>query len=83
MNNTKKLLSFIFTAIFSLSVFINTDDFSYPAYGTLSINSYSDNNISPLSDDIRWRYKIENGKKYKCLYNYTTEQWIGDWILVP
>ncbi len=42
----------------------------------------SDSKISPMSDAIEWRYKIENGKVYKRLYNYTTQQWIGDWILV-
>ena len=26
--------------------------------------------------------KIENGKKYKRLYNYTTQTWVGDWILM-
>ena len=42
----------------------------------------SDSKISPMSDAIEWRYKIENGKVYKRLYNYTTQQWIGDWILI-
>lgn len=38
--------------------------------------------VQPLSDDIRWRFKKENGKYYKRLYNYTTRSWIGDWILI-
>lgn len=29
-----------------------------------------------------WKYKIINGKMYKRLYNCTTKQWIGDWVLV-
>lgn len=38
--------------------------------------------ISPLSDAIIWRYKIENGKIYKRLYDATTSTYIGDWIYV-
>lgn len=38
--------------------------------------------IMPLKDDIRYRYKIEDGKLYKRLYNHTTLEWIGDWIYV-
>ena len=35
--------------------------------------------IQPLSDDIRWIYKEENGRIYRRLYNYTTASWIGNW----
>lgn len=38
--------------------------------------------VSPLAAIIEWRYKVENGKLYKRLFNYTTEQWVGEWILV-
>jgi len=38
--------------------------------------------VSPRSDIIDWRYKTENGKMYKRLYNFTTYEWIGEWILV-
>lgn len=34
------------------------------------------------SDNIEWVYKKINGKYYKRLYNYSTGEWIGDWILV-
>lgn len=42
----------------------------------------SASDIQPHADDIRWRFKTENGKTYKRLYNYTRHQWVGDWILV-
>lgn len=29
-----------------------------------------------------WRYKVIDGKLYKRLFNYTTKEWIGDWVLV-
>lgn len=35
--------------------------------------------IQPKSDIIRWRYKTVDGIIYKRLYNYTKQQWIGEW----
>lgn len=37
---------------------------------------------SPNSDIIEWRLKIEDGKIYQRLYNYSMGCWIGDWIYV-
>lgn len=37
---------------------------------------------SPCSDIIEWRYKIEDGKIWQRLYNYSTRNWIGEWIYV-
>lgn len=45
--------------------------------------SYQSSTIVPLSENIGWRYKIENGNLYKRLYNYSMSQWVGDWILCP
>lgn len=38
--------------------------------------------ISPLMDRIDWRFKMINGKLYKRLFNYSMDEWIGDWIPV-
>lgn len=38
--------------------------------------------ITPFSADIGWKFKTINGVLYKRLYNYTTREWIGDWIKV-
>lgn len=38
--------------------------------------------IMPMRDAISWVTKIENGKLYKRLYNFSTITWIGDWIYV-
>lgn len=32
---------------------------------------------------IGWRYKNENGKLYRRLYDYTNQKWIGEWELCP
>ncbi len=38
--------------------------------------------VQPFSDKIEWRFKIEDGKIYKRLFNYSTISWVGDWIYV-
>lgn len=37
--------------------------------------------IQPRQAIIDWRFKIEDGKLYRRLYNYTEQCWVGDWIL--
>lgn len=38
--------------------------------------------IQPYRDDIQYRFAIMDGKIYKRLFNYSTSNWIGDWIYV-
>lgn len=42
----------------------------------------SNDTIAPQSDNLRWVYMVENGKRYKRLYNASTKKWIGDWIYI-
>lgn len=42
----------------------------------------SDNDIVVCADRIGWKYKNINGKPYKRLYNFSKDQWIGNWIPV-
>ena len=37
---------------------------------------------SPNSEIKEWRLKIEDGKIWKRLYNYSRDEWEGDWIYV-
>ena len=37
--------------------------------------------ITPYSNVIEWRYKLENGNLYKRQYNCSTHEWIGEWEL--
>lgn len=39
--------------------------------------------ITPYSAVIDWRYKVENGKLYRRLYDYSIGEWIGEWELIP
>lgn len=38
--------------------------------------------IEPRQPVTEWITKVENGKIYRRLYNHSTGEWIGDWILV-
>ncbi len=50
---------------------------------SLAAQAYSEPGfVQPLSDKIEWRFKIENNKLYKRLFNYSTADWVGDWIYV-
>lgn len=37
--------------------------------------------IMPMADIIDWRYMVVDGKLYRRLYNYSKQQWIGEWEL--
>lgn len=49
---------------------------------TVEAATATEETVSPCADNIGYRYKTENGKVYKRLFNYTTGEWIGDWIYV-
>ncbi|MFR3138972.1 MAG: hypothetical protein ACLTPC_02940 [Lacrimispora saccharolytica] len=50
---------------------------------SLTLNSSdTTDSASPYSDHLVWKYKYENGKFYKRLFNATTGVWMTDWILV-
>ena len=36
---------------------------------------------SSRADVIKYVYKVENGKLYRRLYNYSKDTWLGDWEL--
>lgn len=38
--------------------------------------------VMPMKDAISWRYKVDNNKLYKRLFNFSTNVWIGNWIYV-
>ena len=73
-----KLLGLVGAAALSLGMFI------CPAT-TLPAQAATSNNegvAAPQSDCIEWRYFIYEEKIYRCLYNYSTREWIGDWVYV-
>ena len=85
----KKIASLFYAIVIVFSIFLNTSISGQASYASSTIgiksneSSHITTSITPMSDDIGWRYEIkEDGKLYKRLYNYTTRQWIGDWILI-
>lgn len=38
--------------------------------------------VSVCAEIIEWHYKIEDGKMYKALYNYSQGRYITDWEYV-
>lgn len=35
--------------------------------------------IEPRKDKIDWVYKSEDGRVYRRLFNFSKNEWIGDW----
>ena len=58
---------------------------------SISMNSFASMPSYPLimessshmrADIIDWRYKTENGKLYRRQFNYSKNEWIGEWEFV-
>lgn len=75
--NFSRLIFLLGAAGFALSIFFCPVS-SLPAQAATS----PDSAVQPLMDDIRYRYVVFDKKLYKRLYNYSTCNWIGDWIYV-
>lgn len=70
-----KKIIFIAVSVFSFVLI----PVSYSPIYALTDNA---SDLELRANDIRYRYKSINGKLYKRLYNYSTGEWIGDWIPV-
>ena len=68
-----KLVGLVGAACLSLGMF-------FCPVATLPTQAATPEVAVPCSEIIEWRYKIEDGKVYKRLYNYSRAEWIGDWI---
>ena len=44
-------------------------------------NEQAESMIQPRKDKIDWVYKSENGQIYRRLFNFSKNEWIGDWII--
>ncbi len=45
-------------------------------------NIYTETIQSSRSATIGWRYKRVNDVLYKRLFDYSSNSWIGDWVIV-
>ena len=72
----KKLITLTGIAAFGIATLFS------PAATTVAEAAAEETSISPYAHRIAWRYKEENGKLYRRLYNYTTASWVGEWQYV-
>lgn len=83
MNKILKKVTVLLTgSILSLSLFLNAGTTVDASYQKPVIETMAEDGISPQSDIIDWRFTKINGKLYKRLFNYSTGEWVGPWILV-
>lgn len=82
MHFKKSIKKVVFSVLFLLSLLSTALPVSAFAKEDSHILFSDDFGASSKTEDIQWRFKIENGKLYKRLYNYSTHTWIGDRILV-
>lgn len=78
MKNTKKwkkLITLTGIAVFSFAAF-------FSPVATIIAEANVPSTVSPCADKIEWRFKKENGKLYKRLFNYSTGAWESEWIYV-
>jgi hypothetical protein len=78
----KKVITLLAGSILSLSLFLNVGTTVNASYQEPIIEAQAEEGIAPHSDIIDWRFTMINGKLYKRLYNYSTGEWVGPWILV-
>lgn len=77
----KKILELLTSVLFLLTIVLTIMPQNVMASSINLNNEINDEYTVTRSDIIDWRYKTENGKLYKRLYNYSKEQWIGEWEL--
>lgn len=72
-----KILGLVSAAALSLGMFLCPTT-ALPAQAATSGAGVA----MPYSEIIKWRYIVQDGKIYKCLYNYSRAEWVGEWIYV-
>ncbi len=79
----KKILATSFITFFASFIVLSTPVFAAETSPAEPFSSSDYSTIAPCSDIIRYRYKEENGKVYRRLFNYTRDEWAEDsWHLV-
>ena len=68
------MLAFTFTTMCSESVL------AFPQCTYLNNTDNSEGTCEPRANKIDYVYKVVDGVLYKRLYNFTTQEYIGNWI---
>lgn len=83
----KKLLLFVTTmTVFTLSTkaYAQTKPADVPylppsTVQNVAISKPGEYMVVPFADITGWRYKAVEGKMYRRQYNYSRQNWIGEW----
>lgn len=75
MKIKNKLLIYSFITFFASFLAMSTPVFASETTPITSESTESNSSVQPCSDIIEYRYKEENGKLYRRLYNYTRGEW--------
>ena len=81
MKNLQKGLLVLF-CLFGLSIASSCCTLACDSPGNYTCESAFGGSAEPFAEKTGYRYKIENGKRYKRLWSYTKQQWIWpEWVL--
>ena len=75
MKIKNKLVIYSFITFFISFFAISTPVFASETTPVISESTELSSDIQPCSDIIEYRYKEENGKLYRRLFNYTRGEW--------
>lgn len=84
LKKSKKLLYLCFFSLVLATFSPLSTAYAKGIENTSTTSSYDmETQVSSRKPKIDWRYKIEDGKLYRRLYNYSTQKWVGEWELCP
>lgn len=78
----KKKIGTIFMIAFVFTVICSEGVLAFPQDIYLSNTKRLEDICEPKKDKIDYVYQVFDGVLYKRLYNFTTHEYIGDWIRV-
>lgn len=81
LTNMKKNMK-ITTLLFTCTMLIIASPINIISVQTSDTNISTETVQSSRSATISWRYKTVKGVLYKRLYDYSSNSWIGDWVIV-
>lgn len=74
-----RIVAGVFLLVALISLPINVEAEVNDTYQIESMIVTEENSIMPCADIIKWRYKTVNGVLYKRKFNYSKNEWIGNW----
>lgn len=80
MKLRKKMMSTLSAGLLVVSFLgVQVSATSLTSAQIVAIKNENSATIQPRQDKIDWVYKSENGRVYRRLFNFSKNEWIGDW----